>query len=93
MIFGTLFTLDLVPILAKIFSRPGPYDVLVEEREFIALENLKSFRRDYTKHATSWLTGNGERPREKAAYDNSSLLVRRRVEQPAREVVSEVAGS
>ena len=92
-IFGTLFTLDLVPILAKIFSRPGPYDVLVEEREFIALENLKSFRRDYAKHATSWLSGNGERPREKPAYDHSSLLVRRRVEQPAIATAGEAAGS
>ena len=92
-IFGTLFTLDLVPILAKIFSRPGPYDVLVEEREFVALENLKSFRRDYALHATSWVSGNGERPREKAAYDHSSLLVRRRIEQPAREAAGEAAGS
>ena len=90
-IFGTLFTLDLVPILAKIFSRPGPYDVLVEEMEFIALENLKSFRRDYTRHATSWLSGNGERPREKPAYDHSSLLVRRRVERPVESPVRESA--
>jgi len=37
-IFGTLFVLDLVPILAKVFSRPGPYDVLVDEREFVATE-------------------------------------------------------
>ena len=81
-IFGTLFTLDLVPILAKIFSRPGPYDVLVEEKEFVALENLRAFRRDYTKHATSWVGVNGERPRENTGYDHSSLLVRRRVERP-----------
>ncbi len=92
-IFGTLFTLDLVPILAKIFSRPGPYDVLVEEMEFIALENLKSFRRDYARHATSWLSGNGERPREKPAYDHSSLLVRRRVERPVESPVRESAGA
>ena len=92
-IFGTLFTLDLVPILAKIFSRPGPYDVLVEEREFVALENLKSFRRDYARHATSWLSGNGERPREKPAYDHSSLLLRRRVERPVEAAASETAGA
>ena len=92
-IFGTLFTLDLVPILAKIFSRPGPYDVLVEEREFVALENLKTFKRDYARHATSWLSGNGDRLREKPAYDHSSLLVRRRVERPADAVVREAAGS
>ena len=92
-IFGTLFTLDLVPILAKIFSRPGPYDVLVEEREFVALENLKSFRRDYSRHATSWLSGNGERVREKPAYDHASLLVRRRVERPTESVAREPAES
>ena len=63
------------------------------EREFIALENLKSFRRDYAKHATSWLSGNGGAPREKAAYDHSSLLVRRRVELPASAVAEEVVGS
>ena len=92
-IFGTLFTLDLVPILAKIFSRPGPYDVLVEEREFIALENLKAFKRDYARHATSWISGNGERVREKPAYDHSSLLVRRRVERPGESVATELAGT
>ena len=92
-IFGTLFTLDLVPILAKIFSRPGPYDVLVEEREFVALENLKCFRRDYTRHATSWLSGNGERVREKPDYDHSSLLVRRRVVRPGDGPVRDRAGT
>ena len=35
-IFGTLFVLDLVPIMAKIFSRPGPYDVLGEHPDFIS---------------------------------------------------------
>src|SRR5678815_2811683 len=72
-IFGTLFTLDLVPILAKIFSRAGPYDVLVEEKEFIALENLRSFRRDYTEHASAWVSSNGERARPKATYEHASL--------------------
>jgi hypothetical protein len=81
-IFGTLFTLDLVPILAKIFSRAGPYDVLVEEKEFIALENLRSFRRDYQEHASAWVSGNGERTKPKATYEHASLLVRRRLERP-----------
>jgi len=53
-IFGTLFVLDLVPIMAKIFSRPGPYDVLVEHPEFIAHENLRAFHAKYGEHATEW---------------------------------------
>ncbi len=53
-IFGTLFVLDLVPIMAKIFSRPGPYDVLVEHPEFIAIENLRAFHARYPDHATDW---------------------------------------
>ena len=54
-IFGTLFVLDLVPIMAKIFSRPGPYDVLVEHPEFIANENLTSYKEAYAKqHSGRW---------------------------------------
>jgi hypothetical protein len=53
-IFGTLFVLDLVPIMAKIFSRPGPYDVLVEHPEFIATENLRAFHAKYGEHANEW---------------------------------------
>lgn len=51
-IFGTLFVLDLVPIMAKIFSRPGPYDVLVEHPEFIANENLVKYKSAY--RASDW---------------------------------------
>ena len=53
-IFGTLFVLDLVPIMAKIFSRPGPYDVLVEHPEFVANENLRAFWVKYRDHARDW---------------------------------------
>lgn len=53
-IFGTLFVLDLVPIMAKIFSRPGPYDVLVEHPEFVANENLRAFWKNYGRHAHDW---------------------------------------
>ncbi len=53
-IFGTLFVLDLVPIMAKIFSRPGPYDVLVEHPEFVANENLRAFWAKYGEHARDW---------------------------------------
>ncbi len=55
-IFGTLFVLDLVPIMAKIFSRPGPYDVLVEHPEFIANENLIAYKQAYTEqHGGHWV--------------------------------------
>jgi hypothetical protein len=53
-IFGTLFVLDLVPIMAKIFSRPGPYDVLVEHPEFVANANLRAFWKTYVHHAHDW---------------------------------------
>ncbi len=60
-IFGTLFVLDLVPIMTKIFSRPGPYDVLVEHPEFIANANLTAFHAEYDKHAGEWsITGMAE---------------------------------
>jgi hypothetical protein len=55
-IFGTLFVLDLVPIMAKIFSRAGPYDVLVEHPEYVANANLREFWTNYGKHARDWGT-------------------------------------
>ncbi len=53
-IFGTLFVLDLVPIMAKIFSRPGPYDVLVDQAELVAGLNLQAFQKAYPGHAGRW---------------------------------------
>ena len=83
-IFGTLFTLDLVPIMAKIFSRPGPYDVLVEETEYIALENLRAFHGEYARpfhpHAEN---GNGSAN----GASRGGILARRR---PARESTADV---
>ena len=56
-IFGTLFVLDLVPIMTKIFSRAGPYDVLVEHPEFIANANLRVFHDEYGKRSDDWGIG------------------------------------
>ena len=56
-IFGTLFVLDLIPIMAKLFSRPGPYDVLVEHPEYVANTNLRAFWSNYQQHAHEWGTG------------------------------------
>jgi len=62
-IFGTLFILDLVPIMTKIFSRAGPYDVLVEHPEFIANANLKVLFAEYGKRGTDWgITGMIDQP-------------------------------
>jgi hypothetical protein len=57
-VFGTLFLLDLVPIMAKIFSRPGPYDVLVEQAEMVANLNLAAFKKNYPENARRWASGN-----------------------------------
>ena len=77
-IFGTLFVLDLVPIMAKIFSRPGPYDVLVEHPEFIANENLATYKQAYAKqHGGSW--EDDESPSDK------KLLKSRKLRLPSPE--------
>lgn len=62
-IFGTLFVLDMVPIMTKIFSRAGPYDVLVEHPEFIANANLRVFHTEYGKRSEDWgITGMADQP-------------------------------
>jgi hypothetical protein len=53
-VFGTLFLLDLIPIVVKLLSRAGPYDVLVEHSEFIANLNWVTFREHFEKHGSNW---------------------------------------
>ena len=53
-IFLTLFVLDLIPILIKFFSRPGPYDALIEETEFYSEINMRALRRAYPGIAWAW---------------------------------------
>jgi hypothetical protein len=53
-VFGTLFLLDLIPIVVKLLSRAGPYDVLVEHSEFIANLNWVTFRGHFEKHGSNW---------------------------------------
>ncbi len=80
-IFGTLFVLDLVPIMAKIFSRPGPYDVLVEHPEFIANENLTTYKQAYAKqHSEHW--EDDDTPSDK------KLLKSRKLRLPSSEEVA-----
>lgn len=53
-VFGTLFLLDLIAILAKIMSRPGPYDVLIDFPETIARHNLRALGKQYRQSAEAW---------------------------------------
>lgn len=54
-VFGTLFLLDLIAILSKVMSRPGPYDVLVEFPEFVSRRNLIAFKKEYRQVADAWV--------------------------------------
>ena len=53
-IFGTLFFLDLIPIVVKMLSRPGPYDVLLEYSEFTANANWADFKRNFENTGSGW---------------------------------------
>ena len=59
-IFGTLFLLDLIAILSKVMSRPGPYDVMVEFPELVATRNLEALRSQYPHLAETWAARQGE---------------------------------
>jgi hypothetical protein len=59
-LFGTLFLLDLIAILAKVMSRPGPYDVMVEFPELVAAHNLEALRSQYPRLAETWVANHGE---------------------------------
>jgi hypothetical protein len=53
-IFGTLFLLDLIPIVVKLLSRPGAYDILVEYAEFTANANFGDFARHAARSGSGW---------------------------------------
>lgn len=53
-VFGTLFLLDLIPIVVKLLSRAGPYDVLVEHAEFVANLNWAAFEGHFRQHGSAW---------------------------------------
>lgn len=53
-IFGTLFFLDLIPIVVKMLSRPGPYDVLLEYSEFTANANWTDFKKNFANTGSGW---------------------------------------
>lgn len=73
-VFGTLFLLDLIAILSKVMSRPGPYDVLVEFPELVAGRNLEALRQDYPRHATAWAEGGA--PASSPSADRRSVDLR-----------------
>lgn len=72
-IFGTLFLLDIVPIAAKLLSRPGAYDILVEHSEFIANANWADFSRHFSETGNGW-PGEPLRRGELSPADASLLL-------------------
>ncbi len=53
-VFGTLFLLDLIAILSKVMSRPGPYDVYLEFSEFVSQQNIIAFKKEYPRFADNW---------------------------------------
>lgn len=53
-IFGTLFLLDLIPIVIKLLSRAGAYDILVEHSEFTANANYQDFARHVAQSGSGW---------------------------------------
>ncbi|HEV7402526.1 MAG TPA: DUF4407 domain-containing protein [Chthoniobacteraceae bacterium] len=54
-IFGTLFIIDLIPVLTKFLSRPGAYDAMVEFAEMVPRENFAAFRHQYPHYAARWM--------------------------------------
>jgi hypothetical protein len=75
-IFGTLFFLDLIPIVVKMLSRPGPYDVLLEYSEFTANANWADFKRNFENTGSGW---NSEPPSSRKMPDD---LLRPHYENP-----------
>ena len=53
-VFGTLFFLDLIPIVVKMLTRPGPYDVLLEYSEFTANANWADFQKNFATNGSGW---------------------------------------
>lgn len=70
-VFATLFLLDLIAILSKVMSRPGPYDVLVEFPEFAARCNLEAIKAQYRQQVFVG-TGQDERGEKGFLATNAS---------------------
>ncbi|MGD9947128.1 MAG: DUF4407 domain-containing protein [Desulfobulbus sp.] len=78
-IFGTLFLLDLIAILSKVMSRPGPYDVMVEFPELVAAHNLDALRSQYPHLAETWAAHHND-----ATFENTTGVDLRNSEEVAR---------
>jgi hypothetical protein len=72
--------LDLVPIAAKLLSRPGAYDILVEHSEFTANANWADFSRHFAEEGNGW-PGRPLRRGEVSLAD-ASLLLRPHYREP-----------
>lgn len=82
-VFGTLFLLDLIAILAKVMSRPGPYDVLVEFPELICTENLNAIKKEYTRSAGAWASAATLRSAQAPKQSNQNTINLRNAEEMA----------
>jgi len=87
-VFGTLFLLDLIAILAKIMSRPGPYDVLVDFPETIARHNLNALGKQYRRSAEAWADRAMHADADSAPSPPGASLDLRNAEEVARFLLS-----
>lgn len=87
-VFGTLFLLDLIAILAKIMSRPGPYDVLVDFPETIARQNHKALGKQYRQSAEAWADKAMHAAADAAPPQPGASLDLRNAEEVARFLLS-----
>lgn len=87
-VFGTLFLLDLIAILAKIMSRPGPYDVLVDFLETIARHNLRALGKQYHRSAEAWADKAMQAAIDAAPHPPDTTLDLRNTEEVARFLLS-----
>lgn len=83
-VFGTLFLLDLIAILAKVMSRPGPYDVLVDFPELISTENLDAIKKEYPRSAEAWACSATHVPAQAPETTGGSTIDLRNAEEMAR---------
>ena len=83
-VFGTLFLLDLIAILAKVMSRPGPYDVLVDFPELISTQNLDAIKKEYSRSAEAWATAATQGAAQAANPARETAIDLRNAEEMAR---------
>ncbi|MEM9387408.1 MAG: DUF4407 domain-containing protein [Pseudomonadota bacterium] len=56
LVFGVIFTLDLIPLIAKVMMKGGLHDAVVHVQESVARENALAMARDYPAAAAAWVS-------------------------------------